>query len=124
MATYQLSVATGTVQTTDAATTTTVATFTVPTGTSIRARAIVIGRSAANVSISREIAMTAADVAGTLAQDGTTDVTLPINGNATLAATATITMDVSGNTIRVRVTGLIATTINWYARVDVFIYAP
>lgn len=124
MATYQLSKATGTVQTTDAVTTTTVATFTVPTGSSVRCRIIVVGRSAANVSISREVAISASDASGTLLQDGTTDVTLPINGNATLAATATITADCSGNTVRVRVTGLVATTINWYAWVEAFVFVP
>lgn len=50
------------------------------------------------------------------------DVVLP-SGDATLA-TASIALDVSGNTVRCLVTGVALTTIDWDCRLNVYTYQP
>jgi len=56
------------------------------------------------------------NVAGTLTQVGTTDNTFQ---KEDFGGTPSFTMDASGTTIRIRVTGLAATTIEWYGK---FVY--
>lgn len=112
----------GTVHT-SGATTATVATWTVPSGHSVRAKAIVVAREANGDSLSGERQATFLDLSGTLSLAGSVDTTLPLVGTAGLL-TAALTLDASANTIRVRATGVAVKEIDWWAWLETYAYQP
>lgn len=105
----------GTVSTTDAATTTTVVSYTVAGNAAFHAEAVVIGRNTSNGDMtSARLVAKLSRVSGTLSGIGSVLSVVTLGGAVGLA-TCTATIDVSGDTIRVRVTGVVATTIEWYS---------
>ena len=100
------------VQTTDA-TQTTLCSFTIPSNSSAVVRATISLRNTANNDTAAiMIVGTFKNNAGTVTLEGSVTSLLAIMGSAGLL-TALSTMDVSGTNIRIRVTGIIATTIDW-----------
>jgi hypothetical protein len=103
---------TGTLQTTNA-TQSTLASYTTSTNDTVYAfTAEVTGIVSGGDSASYEIKGTFKRVSGTVTQIGPTLVTVSNEENV---AWGGCTFDISGTDIRVRVTGLAATTINWKA---------
>lgn len=113
----------GSVQTTDA-TATTVVSYDLssaaasPSGVAwnncaVSARCVISGRQSSNI-VAGEIIAAFERTTGTLAAVGAAGGTGTLNKSAALD-TATVTIDASGNLIRVRVTGVAATTIDWSA---------
>lgn len=103
----------GTVQTTDAATATTICSFTVPTGMSCKLRGSVAGQQGTN-SASSEIAGGCINNSGTVTVVGTPAILLTMAaGSSAALATAVLTLVASSNTVLLKVNGVAATTINW-----------
>jgi len=101
---------TGSVQTTDV-TQKTLATFTTTTNDTVYSfRAEVTGINAGADGASYEIKGTFKRIGGSVIQIGSTLVVVSNKDNITWGG---VTFDISGSNIRVRVTGLAATTINW-----------
>lgn len=99
------------VQTTNA-TTATLASFTVPTDAGVAMEVTCIAKTAAGDVAKFVKSALAKDIAGTLTLEGTVlSVIADILSTALL--TATLTMDVSGTTARLRATGVAATNIDW-----------
>lgn len=103
----------GTGQTTDAATTTTIASLDITgiDGSVITVEAELIGKSTGNAGTSAQGRRTFKVISGTLSALGTLAVIAPFDGD--LASTSIMTLDASGSTIRLRVNGIAATTIDW-----------
>lgn len=105
------------VVTTDA-TPTTIATFNVPAGCAASFVAEITGRNTATgatVVAARRVG--AKNVGGVVSLVGT--VLSVMDSVDTALATVLITMDVSGTSVRVRATGLIATSIEWFVDIRV-----
>lgn len=100
-----------TVQTTDA-TTTTCGTYTVPAGTVVVKILVKAAQSDLTNATGWEILAVAVNSAGTVTIPGTPIVTGPTD----VASTWLVALDVSGTTIRLRVTGTLATTVDWSAK--------
>lgn len=112
---------TGVVSTTDAATTATVASFTIPSGSAFFAKAAVIGRNTSTGDMTRaELTHQGKNVAGTLSLVGSLGTPLVLGGDAGLA-TCTAIIDSSGTSIRVRVSGVALTTIEWMTELRVWL---
>jgi hypothetical protein len=114
----------GNVQTTDAATATIVVSYDLSSaaaspsgvawdGCSVNARCVISGKQAGN-TVAGEVLAVFRRTAGTLAQVGAAAGIGTLFSDAALA-NSTVTIDASGNLIRVRVTGVVATTIDWSA---------
>src|SRR4029077_17599417 len=103
----------GTGQTTDAATITTIASLdTTGIGdTGIAVEGELIGFSTGNAATSAKGRRTFKIVAGTLSALGT--LAIPDLFDGDLASTSVMTIDASSPTLRLRVNGIAATTINW-----------
>ena len=108
---YQLE---GTLTTTNG-TTSTLTSISTVSGLYYTVEAWVIGGTASNAIGGKSYAVFK-NVAGTLTQVGSTDNTFQ---REDFGATPTFTIDASGTTIRLRVTGLAATNISWYGK---FVY--
>lgn len=107
----------GTVQSTDAVTAQTIASYTVPAdGVGATFFAIVNGRDASNNSCGCVISGVFKRTGGATSIVSTAGGTLvmAIGGTAALL-TSVVTLDASGTAIRIRVTGVAATTIDWTA---------
>jgi hypothetical protein len=78
----------------------------------------VVGKSSVNAGVSIEAQATFSIIAGTVTLLGSQTSTLAAQGSAALTA-STITIDASANIIRIRVTGIAATTINWTGYYDI-----
>lgn len=110
----------GTVQTTDAATVTTVATYTMLAGTTGYAIFRLVGRDAAGNCASAERAAGTKDPAGTVTVSGTaTNLVTFANGSDAALSTCVMTTDGTGNTLRLRVQGIAATTIDWFGTIEI-----
>jgi hypothetical protein len=109
-----------TVQTTDA-TVTTCGTYTVPTNSACQVEARVIGRTAGAVVGTFRNILNAQRAAGGAGAVGAEGVILVERDGGVLW---TVALDVSGNDVRVRVTGAAATTIEWCAFLDVVTWTP
>lgn len=99
----------------------TVASALVPTGCGVRAVAHCVGREIATgaTHVSGRVAA-AKDVAGALSAVGAVaDLVAPIADAA--LATAAVTIDISGNTVRLRATGVLATNIEWFGELTLYI---
>lgn len=84
-------------------------------GAGILAKMLIIGKTAAGLTASWEAVRSYNRTSGTLAAEGaSTEFSFEQVGNAALA-TVIITLDATGTTIRGRVEGVAATTINWHA---------
>jgi hypothetical protein len=101
--------------TTSNTTTATLLTISTLSGLYYTVEAWVIGGTASNAIGGKSYAVFK-NVAGTLTQVGVTDNTFQ---REDFGGTPTFTIDASGTTIRLRVTGLAATTIEWYGK---FVY--
>lgn len=106
-----------TVTTTDAATTTTLLSYTLPTGAVVTAILTVGAKTSTPAGASRTMAATFKNVGGTVSQIGATLTNLSV-GDVALA-TITAVFDVTGATFRVRVNGVAATTIDWFCDGDI-----
>ena len=114
----------GIVTTTDAATQTTVAaTDTIPDGSTVLVMVHVLGRNTSNGAVASSIqTVPAKRVSGTLSIVGSQVVILTFAAGSDAALnTSTLTIDASSNTIRARVNGVAATTIDWVARIELLI---
>lgn len=101
----------GTVITTDA-TTTTLDTYTVPANSIVGTEIIVVAKDGSNnAGVFKTVASATRSGAGASIVGSAIAVITPIL-SVTLA-TATLTIDVSGNDVRIRATGVTATTIEW-----------
>ncbi len=102
-----------TVQTTDA-TQTTCGTYSVPTNSAVTAKLLVTAlKSDFSASCGWEILVTVRNSGGTLTIEGGGAI---IIGPTDSATTWAVTVDTSGTSLRLRVTGAGATTIDWTAR--------
>lgn len=102
-----------TFQTTDATpTTSTVAGYTVPSGAVGLAELRFIGRDSAGNGVTAYVCYPFQNIAGTVTL-GTVNALAAVNAIGAVLAAALVDMVVSGTAIRPRVTGIIATTINW-----------
>jgi hypothetical protein len=101
------------VQTTDA-TQTTCGSYTVPNNSAVTAKLLVTGlKSDFTASCGWELTLTARNAGGTVTIEGGGAIIVgPTDG----ATTWSVTVDVSGTSLRLRVTGAAATTIDWTAR--------
>lgn len=122
MATYLDHKIHATVQTTDG-TVTTCGSYTLADETSVFVTAIVFGRQASSTNanayllvaaVKRESAGGATQITGSPIQERTFED----------AGTWDAVIDVSSNDVRIRVTGVAATTINWDARIEVQVFTP
>lgn len=122
------------VQTTDETTATTIASYDLASAAAsntgvafdncaVSVRAQLTGYTAAGNTATVQMAAAFKRVAGTLSQVGVTVNLMALQADAALA-TAVPTIDASGTTIRVRVTGVAGQTINWLASLEVFINQP
>lgn len=114
---------TGSVNTTDSATQTTVCSSgVIPDGANVAVEVVLNGR-AADGSVAAYSAWTSAKrVSGTLTIVGTLTPTLTFaQGSDTALNTCTATVDSSGNRIRLRVNGIDATTITWFGSMRLYI---
>lgn len=112
-----------TVQTTDG-TTTTCGTYTLPTATVINITAFIEAySSAAGDAKVFQVTGGIERIAGGAVILGSILNLITAQGTAG-ATTWTATMDVSGNDVRVRVTGAVATTVDWMARLEIDVYTP
>lgn len=112
----------GTVTTTDSATTTTVCTFTVPSGSVASILAILVGRDGAGNGATAEAAARVRNVSGVLTSIGsTTSIISFATGSDAILATCSMTIDVSGTTVRLRVNGIAATTIDWLGEMKIYL---
>jgi len=116
---YHLS---ATVQTTDA-TVTTCGSYTLPDETVALIEARVVGRLSTGTAAGYiRVGTFQQETAGTTVQVGLLNVTNLYGAEDT--ATWDATLDISGAAVRVRVTGVAATTIDWLAIIDVVQYTP
>lgn len=100
---------TATASTTDG-TQTTCGTYTVPTSYGVVMEAMIVAtKRDRSVSVGWTLLASAANAAGTVTLHGTPVVTGPTDA----ATTWDVTVDISGTSLRVRVTGAAATTIDW-----------
>lgn len=107
--------------TTDAATTTTIGSFTVPSNGSYHIEARVTGRNTANGdTVSAVVAGRFKRVSGTLSIIGTILSISALGGDAGLT-TCVVSIDTNSDDIRVRATGVIATTIEWFTDMQIWI---
>lgn len=110
---------TGTAQTTDALTAATVVSYTLPTNTVVGVDAHIVGKDTANNSV-YAVVVSAATRSGA----GASQIGSPISLFTAIASAglsgSVITIDVSGNDIRVRVNGVLATTIDWLAELTIW----
>lgn len=101
---------------------TTIASFAIPVGAKCFYQAVVIAGSGAD-ALAESITGGVNDVAGATAL--LTNVTASTSVNRTAgAATWAVTVDVSGSNLRIRVTGVLATTIDWLCQLHVWVYVP
>lgn len=105
----------GTATTTDA-TVTSLLVLTLPTTTVAVVRVVVTAKTGALSGAGWAMEGTFKNTAGTVAQIGATLTTLSVQDAALL--TAAVVFDVTGATARVRVTGIVATTIEWQATAE------
>jgi ABC-type transporter Mla subunit MlaD len=105
-----------TVQTTTNSTTTLLS-YTIPSNKAVYVKAYIIGFDTANRAAVYERSAAGRNNAGAVSQVGVTqsDFTEEITG----ITTANATIDVSGSAIRVRITGVSGSTINWSATVQI-----
>lgn len=113
MATSRIIQSLSDIVTTTDATLTTLATITVPTGGVATINLLVTGKTSTPAGAGWAMAATFKNAAGTVAQVGATLTTLSVQDAALI--TAAPSLDVTGATFRVRVTGVALTTIEWYA---------
>lgn len=107
------------ITTTSGVTTATVATMTLTDGDAGYADAQIVVRNTANGDTSiMEILAPVKRPAGSGASVVSLATSLSLTGNASLIG-ATATIDASGNDIRVRVTGVLFTNIEWLVRLSV-----
>ena len=112
----------GEVQTTNATITTVVATGTIPDNTVVSFTVDYIGRSAAGAIAHATVTGSAKRVSGTLTIVGTPVALLTfVAGSDAALSTSVATVDSSSNTIRARIQGIAATTIDWLATIDLVI---
>jgi hypothetical protein len=113
----------GTVQTTDT-TVTTVVSWTpgshlpVVNNCIVSVAGTIVGKSSANGGVTISANATFSIVSGTVTLLGSQTTVLAAQGSAALTSSA-ITIDASSNIIRLRITGIAATTINWTGYLDV-----
>jgi len=114
----------GTAQTTDAATATTICSFTVPTGMSCKLRGSVAGQQGTNTAAS-EIEGGCINNSGTVTVAGTPDIPLSMTaGSSGALATSVLSLVASTNTVLLKVNGVAATTINWFGILEVVGIVP
>lgn len=107
--------------TTDAATTVTIANYTVPANASFYAECVYVGRdTTTGDTVSGRIAARFTRIAGVLAIVGTTLTLVALGGSAALA-TVLVVMDASGDAVRVRANGVIAKTIEFQSDLQIWI---
>jgi hypothetical protein len=120
----------GVAQTTDAATAVTVASFDLSStafgaawnNCVVSARAHVCGRQSTNSAVGQLMAGFSRN-SGTLAQIGSAVAIGSLLADAALATVA-VNIDSSGNLIRLRVNGVVATTIDWGGWMELWIVQP
>ena len=111
---------TGNVTTTDA-TQTTLATYTIANGSSVSAEADVIGKDGSgNTVVAKQLAA-AKQPSGTASIVGSVVNLVTTITDAALIG-ASVTIDASGATVRVRVTGKLATTIEWFCDFKIIVH--
>lgn len=110
-----------TVQTANS-TITTIATYSIPAGSACHYQAIVTGKGAAD-GLTTMMQGGVLDLSGTSSLLTVITALLSLN-RSTGAATWAVTADLSGTTLRIRVTGALATTIDWMCNLNVWVYVP
>ena len=113
------------VNTTDAATQTTIISWTpantLPTNVNnciVSCVGTLIGKSSTNTGVTLKIAATFSIIAGAVTLLGTQTITLAAQGTAALV-TSTATFDTSSGDIRLRANGIAATTIGWNGWIEI-----
>lgn len=118
-----IDIASGTANTTDGVTVTTVCTFTVPLNSNIMLSASLVGKETTTGDIATAKVDHRAKRAGggaSMVGSAVDQVTFAAGSDAALNASV-ITIDVSGNDVRLRVTGVAATTIDWFGTLIVHV---
>lgn len=114
----------GVVSTTDAATAATVcASDTIPDSTAVLIEVHLVGRNTSTGGIaSTQFVVPAKRVSGTLTVVGSIASLLPFAAGSDAAlASCAAAIDVSSNTLRLRVNGVVATTIEWLGSMRLYI---
>ncbi len=113
----------GTTTTTDAATASTVCTFTVPENSNVLIEASLVGKDTGTGDIATAKTEHRAKRGGggaSLVGSAVDLVTFTLGSDAGLS-TCAITIDASGNDIRLRVNGVAATTIDWLGHLVIYV---
>ncbi len=97
---------------TSGAVTSTASSYTVPSAVTVRADARITGRATTGDSITLEVGALVKNVSGTVSLVGAAFAIGVTQADAAIT-TATATIDVSGNDLRVRVTGVALIDIDW-----------
>ncbi len=108
----------GVVTTTDA-TQTAVATFVLPTNGVCQCEAFVTGKDASNNGVIAQVAAGTTSTTGAGALIGSPIQVITALVSVALVG-ASVTMDVATNTVRVLVTGKLATTIDWFCDLTIW----
>lgn len=108
---------TAVVTTTDA-TVTTILSWTIPDGSSAYVEATIIGRDSSGNTTIKKIAACVKRNSGNASMVSSVQIIVPLVADVALL-TVVATLDVSSPSVRVRVTGVIATTIEWFCELKV-----
>ena len=106
------------VVTTTDATTTTLLSWEIPDNSSAYVEASIVGKDSSGNTASRKVSACVKRVSGTASMVGTVQLIVPLIADAALL-TVVMTMDVSSPVVRVRVTGIISTTIEWFCMFEI-----
>lgn len=103
--------------TTDGTTAIVLGTYTLTSGVSYMATIRIVGKDGSGNTVICSQATAAKNVAGTSTLIGSIVNLVAINGDAAIVASV-CTFDISAGTLRAKVTGIVATTINWYGYME------
>jgi hypothetical protein len=113
----------GITTTTDAATAATVCAYTVPTNSNVMMEIVLVGKDSGTGDVATAKAEHRAKRAGgspSLVGSVVNLVTFALGSDASLS-TCVLTIDIYGNDVRIRVNGVIATTIEWFGSVIIYV---
>lgn len=101
--------------------TVTIATYTLPSSVAVMCTAKVVGKDTTTFDgVIAQVMGAANKAAGGAALVGTVQNLVTAQISAALSG-AVVTMDVSGNDVRVRATGVLNKTVDWYANLEIMI---
>lgn len=107
--------------TTDGTTAVVLGTFVIPTGSAVSATLHIVGRDTANGNtVTAKQSTGVSNIAGVVALVGSIVSILPVNGDAAIV-TSVVTFDVSGTSLRAKVTGVTLKNIEWWGYMEVIV---